>query len=160
MESRQGTRQRGIETSTPLLYTYRLSLRGPSIMQRMRRWHDFASGREARRRAYREYAQAGRQSPGAKLAPALRVSAKIGGVPERGAGAPLAGMRPRRHADVPRVVARHCPAPGSHPGVRLEPAPPCAGRFVGLVAHIRDRRCRVLRATTGLGRNDACVSLC
>ena len=47
-------------------------------MKPMRRWHDFASGREARRRAYREYSQAVRQSPGAKLAPALRVVSKIG----------------------------------------------------------------------------------
>ncbi len=36
----------------------------------MRRWHDFASGREARRGEYRDYSQAVRQSPGAKLAPA------------------------------------------------------------------------------------------
>jgi hypothetical protein len=80
-------------------------------MKRMRRWHDFASGREVRRSEYREYSQAARQSPGAKLAPALRV------VPKIGAG------------------------------------------FVGLVAHIRDMRCRVLRATTNFGHNDACVSL-
>ena len=37
----------------------------------MRRWHDFASGREARRSQYREYSQATRQSPEAKLAPAM-----------------------------------------------------------------------------------------
>jgi len=43
----------------------------------MWRWHDFASGREARRSQYREYSQAVRQSPGAKLAPPLRVVAKI-----------------------------------------------------------------------------------
>src|SRR6185436_8861196 len=130
-------------------------------MKPMRRWHDFASGREARRSAYREYSQAVRQSPDAKLAPALRVVSKVGGVPERGAGAPLAGMRPRRHAKGPRVVARYCPAPGSHPGpAGLEPAPPCAGRFVGLVAHIRDMGFRVLRATTDFGHNDAWVSLC
>ena len=47
-------------------------------MKTMRRWHDFASGREARRSAYREYSQAVRQSPEAKLAPALRVLSKIG----------------------------------------------------------------------------------
>jgi len=47
-------------------------------MKPMRRWHDFASGREARRSAYREYSQAVRQSPEAKLAPALRVVPKIG----------------------------------------------------------------------------------
>jgi hypothetical protein len=81
-------------------------------MKPMRRWHDFASGREAGRSPYREYGQGTRQSPEAKLAPALRVSAKIG-----------------------------------------------AG-FVGLVAHIRDMRRRVLRATTDFGRNDAWVSLC
>jgi hypothetical protein len=44
----------------------------------MRRWHDFASGREAQRSEYREYSQAVRQSPEAKLAPALRVVTKIG----------------------------------------------------------------------------------
>jgi hypothetical protein len=81
-------------------------------MKRMRRWHDFASGREARRSAYREYSQAARQGPEAKLAPALWVVAKIG-----------------------------------------------VG-FVGLVAHIRDMRCRVLRATADFGHNDAWVSLC
>jgi hypothetical protein len=81
-------------------------------MKSMRRWHDFASGREARRSAYREYAQAVRQSPGAKLAPALRVVAKIG-----------------------------------------------AG-FVGLVAHIRDMRFLVLRATADFDHNDAWTSLC
>jgi hypothetical protein len=47
-------------------------------MKPMRRWHDFASGREAGRSPYREYGQATRQSPGAKLAPALRVVSKIG----------------------------------------------------------------------------------
>jgi len=47
-------------------------------MKPTRRWHDFASGREARRRQYREYYQGARQSPGAKLAPALRVVSKIG----------------------------------------------------------------------------------
>ena len=55
-----------------------IRLRVPNIMKHMRRWHDFASGREARRSPYREYAQAVRQSPGAKLAPALRVVPKIG----------------------------------------------------------------------------------
>ena len=47
-------------------------------MKPMRRWHDFASGREARRSEYQAYSQAVRQSPEAKLAPALRVVAKIG----------------------------------------------------------------------------------
>jgi len=47
-------------------------------MKPLRRWHDFASGREARRSEYREYSQAVRQSPEAKLAPALRVAPKIG----------------------------------------------------------------------------------
>ena len=79
-------------------------------MKPLRRWHDFASGREARRSEYREYSQAVRQSPEAKLAPALRV------VPKIGAG------------------------------------------FVGLVAHIRDMRRLVLRATTDFGHNDAWVS--
>ena len=120
----------------------------------MRRWHDFASGREAGRSPYREYEQGTRQSPEAKLAPALRVVSKIGGVPERGAGAPLAGMRPRRHAKGPREMARQCPAPGAHPGaLRPEPAPPCAGRFVGLVVHIRDMSRLALRATTNFGDN-------
>jgi hypothetical protein len=44
----------------------------------MRRWHDFASGREARRSEHRAYSQAVRQSPEAKLAPALRVVSGIG----------------------------------------------------------------------------------
>ncbi len=74
-------------------------------MKPVLRWHDFGSGREARRRQYREYWQGARQSPEAKLAPALRIVAKIG-----------------------------------------------AG-FVGFVAHIRDMRCLVLRATTDFDRN-------
>ena len=45
----------------------------------MRRWHDLASGREARRDSYREYAQGVRQSPAAKLVPALQLVSKIGG---------------------------------------------------------------------------------
>ena len=81
-------------------------------MKPMRRWHDFASGREAGRSEYREYSRDLRQSPEAKLAPALRVVAKIG------------------------------------------------GGFVELVAHIRDMRLLVLRATTDFGHNDAWVSLC
>jgi hypothetical protein len=47
-------------------------------MKPMRRWHDFASEREARRSQYREYSLAARQSSEAKLAPALRVVPKIG----------------------------------------------------------------------------------
>ena len=47
-------------------------------MKPMLRWHDFGSGREARRSQYREYLQGARQSHEAKLAPALRVVSKIG----------------------------------------------------------------------------------
>ena len=62
----------------PVVVMEAANLRVPNLMKRMRRWHDFASGRDARRSEYREYLQAARQSPGAKLAPALRVVAKIG----------------------------------------------------------------------------------
>ena len=65
------------------------------------------------------------------------VAARIVGAPERGAGAQLAGMRPRRRVGVPHLIARSCPAPGSHPSrKRLEPAPPYAGRFVARLANI------------------------
>src|SRR5688572_18596870 len=65
-------------------------------------------------------------------APSLRVAARTGDAPERGAGAPVSGdatVRARvRNAP---SLALSCPAPGSHPSThRLETAPPCAGRFV------------------------------
>src|SRR5688572_30954126 len=60
------------------------------------------------------------------------VAARIADAPERGAGAPVSGdatVKARiRNA---QFLAVSCPAPGSHPTThRLEPAPPCAGRFV------------------------------
>ena len=77
-------------------------------MKRAMRWHDFGSGREADRSQYREYWQGKRQCHGPKLVPARRVAAKTGGTPQRGAGAPLAGMRPRRCAPVLRIIGRAC----------------------------------------------------
>ena len=119
------------------------------------RWHDFGSGREASRSQYREYWQGERQCHGPKLVPARRVAAKTGGAPQRVAGAPLAGMRPRRCAFVLRIRARLCPAPGSHPSrERLEPAPPCAGHFVGRLDHAPRTRSRA--AWCGQGREAAC----
>jgi hypothetical protein len=47
-------------------------------MKRVMRWHDFGSGREARRSQYREYWQGERQSHGPKFVPAPRVAATIG----------------------------------------------------------------------------------
>ena len=47
-------------------------------MKRVMRWHDFDTGREARRSQYREYWQGEQQSHGSKFAPAQRVAAKIG----------------------------------------------------------------------------------
>ena len=124
-------------------------------MKRAMRWHDFGSGCEARRSQYREYWQGERQCHGPKLVPARRVAAKTGGTPQRGAGAPLAGMRPRRRAPVLRIMARSCPAPGSHPSMeRLEPAPPCAGHFVGRLDHAPRTRSRA--AWCGQGREAAC----
>ncbi len=68
--------------------------------------------------------------------------------------APLAGMRPRRCALVLRMKARLCPAPGSHPSMeRLEPAPPCAGHFVGRLDHAPRTRSRA--AWCGKGRRAA-----
>jgi hypothetical protein len=46
-------------------------------MKRVMRWHDFGSGREARRSQYREYWQGERQSHGPKFVPAQRVAATI-----------------------------------------------------------------------------------
>jgi hypothetical protein len=135
--------------------------RVPNIMNRVMRWHDFGSGREARRSEYREYSQGERQSHGPKFAPARRVAATTAGAPQRRAGAPLAGMRPRRRACVPRMMARLCPAPGSHPTMKpLEPAPPCAGHFVGRLAHIRDMSCATLRVINPFWLQRTRGSLC
>jgi hypothetical protein len=46
-------------------------------MKRVMRWHDFGSGREARRSEYREYSQGERQNHGPKFVPARRVAATI-----------------------------------------------------------------------------------
>ena len=119
-------------------------------MNRVMRWHDFGSGREAHRSEYREYSQGERQCHGPKFAPAQRVAATTAGAPQRGAGAPLAGMRPRRRACVPRIMARLCPAPGSHPTMKpLEPAPPYAGHFVGRLAYAPRPRSRAAWCGTG-----------
>ncbi len=146
-------------------------LRARNIVKREMRWHDFGSGREAHRSQYREYWQGERQCHGPKLVPApggaegphplLGVAAKTGGTPKRGAGAPLAGMRPRRRAQGPRMMACSRPAAGSHPSIeRLEPAPPCAGHFVGRLDHIRDMLCAVLRVSTNFDSQRTRVSLC
>ena len=47
-------------------------------MKRVLRWHDFGTGREARRSQYREYWQGERQSHGPKFMPARRVATKTG----------------------------------------------------------------------------------
>ena len=66
-------------------------------------------------------------------------AARIGGAPQRGAGAPLAGMRPRRCARVAWIRCAECRAPGSHPSkLRLEPAPPSTRRIVARLANILD----------------------
>ena len=124
-------------------------------MKRVLRCHDFGSGRDATRSQYREYWQGKRQCHGPKVVPAPGVTAKTGGAPQRGAGAPLAGMRPRRCAHVLRIKARYCPAAGSHPSKTcLEPAPPCAGHFVGRLGHAPRTRSRA--AWCGKGRKAAC----
>jgi hypothetical protein len=79
----------------------------------------------------------------------------------RPATRPLAGMRPRRRAEVPRVIARSYPAAGSHPTVKpLEPAPPYAGHFVGRLAHIRDMSCAALRVINPFWLQRTRGSLC
>ena len=86
---------------------------------------------------------------------------RLAGAPQRGAGAPLAGMRPRRHTCVPRMIARPCLAPGSHPTMKpLEPAPPYAGHFVGRLAHIRDMSCATLRVINPFWLQRTRGSLC
>jgi hypothetical protein len=138
-----------------------MELRVPNIMKRVMRCHDFGSGREATRSEYREYSQGERQRHGPKLVPARRVAARIAGAPKRGAGAPLAGMRPRRRAKVPRMMARYRPAAGSHPTMKpLEPAPPYAGHFVGRLVHIRDMNCATLRVIPNSGSQRTRASLC
>jgi hypothetical protein len=72
----------------------RFELGVSNVGKRVPRWGDFVSGREARRSEYREYSQASQQSPEAKLAPALRVVAKIGA----GFVGPLAHIRDMRFA--------------------------------------------------------------
>ena len=60
-----------------------------------------------------------------------------------------------------RGSARSCPATGSHPSTkRLEPAPPCAGRFVGRLADILDIGCVVLRAIVNSNSRRTCASFC
>jgi len=79
----------------------------------------------------------------------------------RPATRPLAGTRPRRRAQVPRMMARYCPATGSHPTMKpLEPAPPYAGHFVGRLAHIRDMSCAALRVIPDSGSQRTRASLC
>jgi hypothetical protein len=79
----------------------------------------------------------------------------------RPATRPLAGMRPRRRARVPRMMARYRPAAGSHPTVKpLEPAPPYAGHFVGRLVHIRDMNCATLRVIPDSGSQRTRASLC
>jgi hypothetical protein len=43
---------------------------------------------------------------------------------------------------------------------RLEPAPPCAGRFVGRLADIRDIGCVVLRAIVNSNSRRVRASFC
>jgi len=85
---------------------------------------------------YREYGKRGRRSS----APAL---------PRPGGLWPKSPAR-RSVEQGPRV--RGCDRAGTQES--------CAGRFVGLVAYIRDMGFLVLRATTDFGHNDAWVSLC
>ena len=60
-----------------------------------------------------------------------------------------------------RKSARSHPATGSHPSKkRLEPAPPCAGRFVGRLADILDIGCVVLRASVNSNPRRARASSC
>ena len=57
--------------------------------------------------------------------------------------------------------ALYCPAPGSHPSKkRLEPAPPCAGRFVARLANTASIGCTSLRAIDDSGSHRTRVSLC
>jgi len=85
--------------------------------------------------------------------------ASAGSDPQRGPSsalrrAPLAGMRPRRRAQGPRIRACSCLAAGSHPSMEcLEPAPPCAGHFVGRLGHAPRTRSRA--AWCGKGRKAA-----
>ena len=66
---------------------------------------------------------------------------------------PLAGMRPRRCARVPCMMACSCPAPGSHPIVNdwnlLNPA----RDFVGRLADMPDISCATLRGISRSGGN-------
>ena len=141
----QGERQGGAVTRLP--------------QARLREWRPSPRLRKLRHpprpRLRPKAAPAESRGDGPKLVPARRVAAKTGGAPQRGAGAPLAGMRPRRCAPVLRIRACFRPAPGSHPSKRrLEPAPPCAGHFVGRLDHAPRTRSRA--AWCGQGRGAAC----
>ena len=129
------------------------------------RWHDFGSGREARRSQYREYWQGERQSHGPKLVPApggaegphplLGVATKTGGTPERGAGTRLRDATAKACTRTAHENGVLRPAARSHPSIeRLEPAPPCAGHFVGRLDHAPRTRSRA--AGCGKGRQAAC----
>jgi hypothetical protein len=86
--------------------------------------------------------------------------ASAGSDPQRGPSsalrrAPFSGMRPRRRVLGSCVMARICPAPGSHPSIeRLEPAPPCTGHFVDRLGHAPRTRSRA--AWCVQGRRAAC----
>ena len=96
-------------------------------MNRVMRWHDFGSGREARRSPYRKYGQGERPSHGPKFAPAPALTPD----PSPGNG--------RGEARVPLLPS------GEGSGMRDGVAATTAAHFVGRLAHIRDMSCATLR---------------
>ncbi len=159
------------------------AFRVPNIMKRAMRCHDFGSGREASRSQYLEYWQGERQSHGPKLVPApglpLDIKMSVPGLRPKSATRRSVEQGPRlrgcdRGTGRERVVSGPMRVSGvrspegplfrpatRHPSTqRLEPAPPCAGHFVGRLGHIRDMTCAVLRVITNFGSQRTRVSLC
>jgi len=131
-------------------------LRVPKIMKHVMRWHDFGSGREAGCSQYREYGHGERQSHGPNFVPVRRVAAIIAARAAAGSRGPGFRGCDRGGAHVDRADgARYVPLRGRiHRPRPTEPAPPCAGHFVGRLGHAPRPRCGA--AGCGTGRAAAC----
>jgi len=154
----EGGRNRNEAASRPC-ETRRETLRAPNIMKHTLRCHGFGdAGPAARSGPATGMRLAGSRGP--KPCQPKGVAARIADAPERGAGTRLrdATVQARVRTAHP---ALYCPAPGSHPSMeRLEPAPPCAGRFVARLANTASIGCASLRAIDDSGSQRTRVSLC
>ena len=135
------------------------TLRAPNTMKHTLRCHGFGDARQAARSGPAT-GSAEQATAGQNRASPRGVAARIADAPERGAGTRLrdATVQARVRTAHP---ALYCPAPGSHPSrKRLEPAPPCAGRFVARLANTASIGFTSLRAIDDSGSQRTRVSLC